>query len=66
MSLLLIVVILVSFANLWFYLTIGFEYIYGLDALATAVAMLPARRPGSAAPPSPACCCAGWGSRPPG
>ena len=46
MSLLLIVVILVSFANLWFYLTIGFEYIYGLDALATAVAMLPAQAAG--------------------
>jgi hypothetical protein len=46
MSLLLIIVILTSFANLWFYLTIGFEYIYGLDALQTAVAMLPAQAAG--------------------
>ncbi len=46
MSLLLIIVILMSFANLWFYLTIGFEYIYGLDALQTAVAMLPAQAAG--------------------
>jgi MFS transporter, DHA2 family, multidrug resistance protein len=43
MFLLLIVVILVSFANLWFYMTIGFQYLYGLDALQTAVAMLPAQ-----------------------
>ena len=43
MFLLLIIVILVSFANLWFYMTIGFQYLYGLDALQTAVAMLPAQ-----------------------
>ena len=43
MSLLLIIVILVSFANLWFYLTVGFQYLYGLNALQTAVAMLPAQ-----------------------
>lgn len=43
MSLLLIIVILVSFANLWFYLTIGFQYIYGLNVLQTAEAMLPAQ-----------------------
>ena len=46
MALLLIIVILVSFANLWFYLTVGFQYLYGLDALQTAVVMLPAQLAG--------------------
>jgi MFS transporter, DHA2 family, multidrug resistance protein len=43
MFLLLIIVILVSFANLWFYLTVGLQYLYGLDALQTAVVLLPAQ-----------------------
>lgn len=46
MSILLIIVILVSFANLWFYLTVGFQYLYGLDALQAALAMLPAQLAG--------------------
>jgi len=48
MSLLLVIVILVSFANLWFYMTVGFQYIYGLNALQTAVVMLPAQLAGIA------------------
>jgi MFS family permease len=46
MSLLLIIVILVSFANLWFYMTVGLQFIYGLNVLQTAVAMLPAQLAG--------------------
>ena len=46
MSLLLVIVILVSFANLWFYMTVGFQYLYGLNELRTAVAMLPAQAAG--------------------
>lgn len=46
MSLLLVIVILMSFANLWFYMTVGFQYLYGLNALQTAVAMLPAQLAG--------------------
>ena len=46
MSLLLIIVILVSFANLWFYMTVALQYEYGLNALQTAVAMLPAQLAG--------------------
>lgn len=43
MFLLLIIVILMSFANLWFYMTVGLQYVYGLNALQTAVALLPAQ-----------------------
>ena len=43
MSLLLIIVILMSFANLWFYMTVGLQYVYGLNAFETAVALLPAQ-----------------------
>lgn len=43
MFILLIVVILMSFANLWFYMTVGLQYVYGLNALQTAVALLPAQ-----------------------
>jgi predicted MFS family arabinose efflux permease len=46
MSLLLITIILLSFANLWFYMTVGLQYIYGLDVLQTAAAMLPAQLAG--------------------
>jgi MFS transporter, DHA2 family, multidrug resistance protein len=46
MSLLLIIVILVSFANLWFYMTVGFQYLYDLNVLQTASAMLPAQLAG--------------------
>lgn len=43
MSLLLVIIILVSFANLWFYMTVGFQYVYSLNALQTSLAMLPAQ-----------------------
>jgi MFS family permease len=43
MSLLLIIVIVVGFANLWFYMTVGFQFLYGLSTLQNAVAMLPAQ-----------------------
>lgn len=46
MSLLLIIVILVLFANLWFYMTVGVQSLFGLNALQTAVAMLPAQASG--------------------
>lgn len=42
-ALLLIVLILAMFANLWFYMTLALQYIYGLDTLETAVAMIPAQ-----------------------
>ncbi|MEZ5186535.1 MAG: MFS transporter [Candidatus Nanopelagicales bacterium] len=43
MYLLLIIVILMSFANLWFYMTVGLQYLYGLNAFETALALLPAQ-----------------------
>lgn len=43
MSLLLIIVVLLGFANLWFYMTVAFQYLYRLDALQTAAVMLPAQ-----------------------
>ncbi|HEX9031850.1 MAG TPA: MFS transporter [Streptosporangiaceae bacterium] len=46
MFLLMIIIILISFANLWFYLTVGLQYIYGLNVLQTAMAMLPAQAAG--------------------
>lgn len=46
MFLLLIIVVLVSFANLWFYMTVGFQYLFGLNALQTALVMLPAQSAG--------------------
>lgn len=42
-ALLLIVVMLVPFANTWYYATVAFDYIFGLTVLATAVAMIPAQ-----------------------
>lgn len=42
-ALLLIVVVLVPFANTWYYATLAFEYIFGLTVLATAIAMIPAQ-----------------------
>lgn len=41
--LLLIVLILTLFANLWFYMTMAFQYIWGLDSLQVALAMTPAQ-----------------------
>jgi predicted MFS family arabinose efflux permease len=48
MLLLLVIVVLVSFANLWFYMTVGLQFLFGLDALQTAVVMLPAQSAGIA------------------
>ncbi|MCB0899243.1 MAG: MFS transporter [Actinobacteria bacterium] len=43
MLILLTVVLLVPFANLWFYATMGYQYVFGLDTLQTALAMAPAQ-----------------------
>lgn len=40
---LLVVVVIVPFANLWFYMTMGYQYVYGLDTLSTALVMIPAQ-----------------------
>jgi MFS family permease len=40
---LLSIILLFSFANLWFYTTLALEYIYGLTSLQTALAMMPAQ-----------------------
>lgn len=42
-ALLLIVVLLVPFANTWYYMTLAFQYIFGLGILQTAIAMIPAQ-----------------------
>jgi len=42
-ALLLIVVLLVPFANTWYYMTLAFQYMFGLSVLQTAVAMVPAQ-----------------------
>lgn len=41
--LLLVVLVLTMFANLWFYMTMGLQYIFGLDALGAAVVTVPAQ-----------------------
>lgn len=43
MLVLLAVVLLVPFANLWFYATMGYQYVFGLTTLQTALAMAPAQ-----------------------
>ncbi len=43
MVLLLVIIMLLLFANLWFYMTVGFQYLYGLNALQTAAVLLPAQ-----------------------
>lgn len=43
MMLLLVVVVLLPFANLWYYATMAYQYIYGLDVTQTALAMVPAQ-----------------------
>lgn len=43
MLILLAVVLLVPFANLWFYATMGYQYVFGLTTLQTALAMAPAQ-----------------------
>lgn len=45
---LLVVVILVPFVNLWFYMTIGYQYLFGMSALQTALLMVPAQLAGVA------------------
>lgn len=46
MLILLAVVLLVPFATLWFYFTMGYQYIFGLSTLQTALAMIPAQLAG--------------------
>ncbi|MFI0432305.1 MAG: MFS transporter [Candidatus Nanopelagicales bacterium] len=41
--LLLIVLILTLLANLWFYMTLGLQYIYGLTTMQVALAMVPSQ-----------------------
>lgn len=41
MLVLLVVVIVVPFVNLWFYLTLGYQYVFGMTAAQTAVLMVP-------------------------
>ena len=41
--LLLVVLILTMFANLWFYMTLALQYIYGLSSLQVALALAPAQ-----------------------
>ncbi|MEI8082493.1 MAG: MFS transporter [Actinomycetes bacterium] len=43
MPVLLIIVLLAPFANLWFYMMLAFQHVYGLNAVETAVVMLPAQ-----------------------
>jgi len=40
-ALLLLVIMLFGFANLWFYTTMAFQYVFGLNSLQTALAMIP-------------------------
>lgn len=40
---LLTVLMIFGFANLWFYTTLAFEFIFGLSVLAAAIAMIPAQ-----------------------
>ena len=40
---LLTVVVLFNFANLWFYMSIAFQYVYGLSALGTALIIIPSQ-----------------------
>ncbi len=41
--LLLVVLVLTMFANLWFYMTMGLQYIFGLDAMEVALVTVPAQ-----------------------
>lgn len=43
MLILLVVVMVVPFVNLWFYLTVGYQYVFGISAARTAVIMIPAQ-----------------------
>ena len=47
--LLLLVVVLIPFTNLWYYLTVGLQYVYGYSALQSAVIMMPSQAAGMAA-----------------
>lgn len=41
MLVLMVVVIVVPFVNLWFYMTLGYQYVFGMSALQTALLMVP-------------------------
>lgn len=43
---LLVVVIVVPFVNLWYYMTLGYQYVFGMTAVATALLMVPAQLAG--------------------
>ena len=43
---LLVVVIVVPFVNLWYYMTLGYQYVFGMTALQTAILMVPAQLAG--------------------
>lgn len=42
-AILLVALMLFGFANLWFYTTMAFQYIFGLTSLQTALAMIPSQ-----------------------
>lgn len=48
MLVLLAVVLLVPFTNIWYYATVGFQYVYGLSVVQTAAAMAPVQLAGVA------------------
>src|SRR5690606_4048850 len=48
MIILLAVVLLVPLANIWYYATVGYQYVYGLNVLQTALMMIPAQAAGVA------------------
>lgn len=43
MLILLVVVLLIPFANLWYYATMAYQYVFNLNTLQTALAMAPAQ-----------------------
>lgn len=49
MLLLLVVMLLIPFVNLWFYVTVGLQQVYGYSAVETALLMTPAQLAGMAA-----------------
>lgn len=46
MLVLLVVVVVVPFVNLWYYLTVGYQYVFGLSATQTALVMIPSQLAG--------------------
>lgn len=46
--LMLLVVVLIPFTNLWYYMTVGLQYVYGYTAFESAVIMMPSQVAGMA------------------